>query len=101
MWDLNHHYCLERHNKHRQGHKFPTTSNTEVNMGSTLLDFMLINKKGLAGNIRFVSILVCGNNKMIKIRVLRRRNKAKRKFITLAFGKAKADLFRNLLERIP
>lgn len=65
-----------------------------------MLDFILINKKGLLGNISFGGSLGCSDNKMMKIRVPRRQNKAESKIITLAFRKANFDLFRHLLERI-
>lgn len=65
-----------------------------------MLNFILINKKGLLGNISFGGSLGCSDNKMMKIRVPRRENKADSKIITLAFRKANFDLFRHLLERI-
>lgn len=59
-----------RETAQRQGHTFPATSNREVNMGRCSARLHAYKKESsVAGNTR--SSLSCGDNKMMKIRVLR------------------------------
>ncbi|GAB0188697.1 hypothetical protein GRJ2_001335000 [Grus japonensis] len=96
MWDLNHHYLLERqHSRHRQGHKLLDCVDDNFLIqkvirkpmwGDALLDFIFTNKKEMVEDVSVGSSLGCSDNEMMMmmIRILRRGNKANSKIITLA-----------------
>lgn len=66
-----------------------------------LLDLVLKNNKGLAGNVEAGDSLECSNLEIVEFRILHRKNKTVSKIATLEFRKANSNLFKDLPGGIP
>ncbi|GAB0177368.1 hypothetical protein GRJ2_000202000 [Grus japonensis] len=66
-----------------------------------MLDLVLTNKEGLAGDVKLKGSLSCSDHEMVEFRILRAARRAHSKLTTLDFRRADFGLFRDLLGRIP
>ncbi|GAB0199980.1 mitochondrial enolase superfamily member 1 [Grus japonensis] len=66
-----------------------------------MLDLILTNKEGLAGDVKLKGSLGCSDHEMVEFRILRAARRAHSKLTTLDFRRADFGLFRDLLGRVP
>jgi len=67
---------------------------------SVILDFDLIHKEGLVGNVKLKSSLGLSDHEMMEFKKLKATRRAHSKLTTLDFRKADIGLFRDLLSRV-
>ncbi|GAB0206727.1 hypothetical protein GRJ2_003138300 [Grus japonensis] len=66
-----------------------------------LLDLVLTNKEGLAGDVKVEGSLGCRDHEMVEFRILRGRSRAVSRITALDFRRANFGLFKDLLGTIP
>ncbi|GAB0179874.1 hypothetical protein GRJ2_000452700 [Grus japonensis] len=66
-----------------------------------MLDLVLTNKEGLAGDVKLKGSLDCSDHEMVEFKILRAARRAHSKLTILDFRRADFGLFRDLLGRIP
>jgi len=67
----------------------------------TLLDIVLMNKEGLAGDVKVGGSLSCNDHEMVKFRILRGGSRTISRIKTLGVRRANCGLFKELLGGIP
>jgi len=65
-----------------------------------VLDLILINHKGLIGDVKVKGRLGCGDHEMVEFRLLRAGRRVQNKFTTLHFKRADFGLFKDLLRSV-
>ncbi|GAB0181533.1 hypothetical protein GRJ2_000618600 [Grus japonensis] len=66
-----------------------------------MLDLVLTNKEGLAGNVKLKGSLGCSGHEMVEFKILRAARRAHSKLTTLDFSRTDFGLFRDLFGRVP
>ncbi|GAB0181498.1 hypothetical protein GRJ2_000615100 [Grus japonensis] len=73
----------------------------EATRTGAMLDLVLTNKEGLAGNVKLKGSFGCSDHEMVELKILRAARRVDSKLTTLDFRRADFGLFRDLLGRVP
>ena len=66
-----------------------------------LLDLLLTNRKGFAGNVKVKGSFDCSDREMVEFRMLKGGRRIKSKLTALGFRRADFGLFKGMLGRVP